>query len=55
MAKVFVVGFTMLVIVLISVVALIVSTSQGSQWSESVWKSLDKKPDGRPPQDRRPD
>lgn len=55
MAKIFVVGFTMLVIVLISVVALIVSTSQGSDWSESVWKSLDRKPDGSPPKDRRPE
>ena len=46
MVKVFVVGFTMLAIVVISVVALIVSTSQGSTFSESVWKSLDNKPDG---------
>ncbi len=42
MLRIVVVGGTMLIIVVISVIAIVVSTSQGADWSESCWKS-DKK------------
>jgi hypothetical protein len=31
----------MLAIVVISVIAIVVSTSKGSEWGESVWKAMD--------------
>ncbi len=33
---------TVLVIIVVSVVAIIMSTSDGADWSQSVWKSLEK-------------
>ncbi len=43
MLRIIVIGGTMLVIVVISVLALVVSTSKGAEWSESVCKSDPKK------------
>lgn len=41
LAKVVVLGFVVVAVVVISVVSIVMSTSKGSEWSESVWKSLD--------------
>ena len=39
MLRIIVIGGTMLIIAVISVIAIVVSTSKGAEWSESVWKS----------------
>jgi hypothetical protein len=41
LAKVVVLGFVVVAVVVISVISIVMSTSKGSDWSEAVWKSLD--------------
>ncbi len=47
--RIVVIGSVFLIIAIISVISIVVSTSKGSEWSETVWKSLDGDPDGSAP------
>lgn len=48
LVRIVVVAVTLLAIAVISVLAIVVSTSKGSDWGESVWKAIDESGDQGP-------
>ena len=47
MGKLIVIGLLVVGIIFISVVAIVMSTSKGCEWSEAVWKAGEKNDEGR--------
>ncbi len=42
LAQIIIVGFLVVAVVVISLMAIVMSTSKGSQWSETLWRAVVK-------------